>query len=115
MNIPQLIKQAHENAVEKGFYKTGCHYTHEFYDLVSHLKSEAREIKKAIPEAEKGFFTGNRMTSTIYNPNSFEAELSDIVIRVMSFCGHYGIDLEREIIEKMLYNKSRPHKHGKEY
>ncbi len=39
-------------------------------------------------------------------------ELADIVIRVFDMCGHYGIDLESAIREKMEYNKKRPYKHG---
>jgi NTP pyrophosphatase (non-canonical NTP hydrolase) len=31
------------------------------------------------------------------------------------FCEHYDIPIEKHILAKMAYNKTRPHKHGKEY
>ena len=40
------------------------------------------------------------------------AELADVVLRVMDYCAFYGIPLADIIIEKMVYNESRPHMHG---
>lgn len=34
---------------------------------------------------------------------------------LIDFCKHHEIDIEKHIIAKMEYNKTRPHKHGKEY
>ena len=40
-------------------------------------------------------------------------ELADIVIRVMDSANKRGIDLGQAIIQKLVYNASRPYKHGK--
>ena len=41
-----------------------------------------------------------------------EEELADVVIRIMDFSRHYGYDVPAAILEKMEFNKNRPHKHG---
>jgi hypothetical protein len=45
-------------------------------------------------------------------PCGIPVELADCIIRIMDTCGHYSIDLDAVIREKMKYNESRPYKHG---
>lgn len=40
-------------------------------------------------------------------------ELADAFIRLLDYCGEYGIDLGNAVVSKMLVNEGRPHKHGK--
>lgn len=44
---------------------------------------------------------------------SLHVELADIVIRIMDLSGKLNVPLGEIIVEKMAFNKSRPHKHGK--
>lgn len=44
-----------------------------------------------------------------------EDEVADILIRVLDFCGAYGIDIDFHVDTKLRYNSLRPHKHGKIY
>lgn len=44
--------------------------------------------------------------------NCLEEELADIVIRVFDTAKALGIDIEKAINSKHLYNKSRSHRHG---
>lgn len=44
---------------------------------------------------------------------SEEAEAADVLVRLLDYCGHYRIDLGDAFATKMLYNLSRPYKHGK--
>ena len=48
-------------------------------------------------------------------PCGIPSEMADIIIRVLDACGEYGIDIDRAVREKMAYNATRPHKHGKAY
>lgn len=50
-----------------------------------------------------------------YVKDSFEDELADTIIRLLDLCGARGIDIEWHIKNKLDYNKTRPHKHGKQY
>lgn len=46
-------------------------------------------------------------------PCGIPSEMADVIIRVLHFCGKHGIDIEQAVREKMIYNESRPIKHGK--
>jgi len=48
-------------------------------------------------------------------PEGVPAELADTIIRILHFCGKHKIDIEAAVHEKMAYNESRPHKHGKQF
>lgn len=46
-------------------------------------------------------------------PVGFASELADIIIRTLDMAGAYGIDIERAVREKIVYNATRPAKHGR--
>lgn len=50
-----------------------------------------------------------------YIKDSVSDELADVIIRMMDLIGFMGVDIERHITEKMLYNQQRAKKHGKGY
>lgn len=67
-------------------------------------------------EATEEVRAGQPFTAIRYGdhgkPEGLPIEMADIVLRVMDFCGHYGIDLGKAIREKYEYTKLRPHRHG---
>lgn len=42
-------------------------------------------------------------------------ELADCVIRILDWAGEHGVGLGRIIAHKIIYNTTRPYKHGKEF
>jgi len=46
---------------------------------------------------------------------AIEEEIADAVIRLADIAGMIGMDLEWWVKAKMIYNHSRPHRHGKDY
>ncbi len=46
---------------------------------------------------------------------AMEVEAADAVIRLLDMAGAYGWDIGRAVVEKMRFNETRPHKHGKKY
>lgn len=120
MTINELVKKAHENAVEKGWWEE----ERSFGEVIALIHSEASEALEDYRAGKKptevwyekkdvgGYFEANRQVTPKYKPCGIPSELADIVIRVMDACGRYGIDLEKAIEEKMAYNATRPHKHG---
>lgn len=58
---------------------------------------------------------GTDQNGTLHKPEGIPSELADVVIRVFDFAGDTGIDLAGIIGEKLLYNASRAHKHGKKF
>jgi len=117
MEIKELIKEAHENAVNKGFWEIenkaikAVHYdpkySFEVVEAIGHafisqkLMLIVSEVSEALEAMRKN------------DVNNFNEEIADIVIRIGDLCGGMGIDLEQEIINKMNKNKERPKLHGK--
>jgi NTP pyrophosphatase (non-canonical NTP hydrolase) len=44
---------------------------------------------------------------------NFREEIADTFIRLLDLTGTMGINIEQEIVKKMITNEARPHKHGK--
>ena len=75
--------------------------------MIQDLKSEMKELRKASVRYKKDLISPVHITSTAYDSDSFEAEMADIIIRLMSFCERFHIDLPLAILEKMDYNETR--------
>jgi NTP pyrophosphatase (non-canonical NTP hydrolase) len=122
MKINELITEVHKNARKKGFWDKKREIGTLLMLIVSEV-SEAMEADRRLNFANIAeFFADTRDNKVERNEafekhikDSFEDELADAVIRIFDLCGRFDIDLEFHILEKMKYNKSRPHKHGKAY
>jgi len=186
MNIPELIKEAHGNTVERGFYPEGKEQNigEKLMLIVSELggaleahrcgrfslKNETTHFVTmfTLDNVEKDHIWISEFESKI--EDTFEDEIADVFIRLFDLCGYFGIDrlqkiytstdkfrnvgeslynivtslpldggsgfgdaifrtysklinlcehmnipIEKHIKAKMAYNRTRPHKHGKEY
>lgn len=100
MEIKDIVRKAHDNAVKHGFWDPPLPFGTAIALIHSEL-SEALEEERA----------GNPVH---YYPCN-AVELADAVIRIADLCGHLGIDLDAVIEEKMAYNADRPYKHGKRF
>ena len=122
MNIKEMQKQVHENAIDKGFWEPEP----TFGDLIALCHSE-------LSEALEEFRDGKKPDEVYYSciedrdshkcglgcedctggkPEGSPIELADVVIRIMDMCEHYGIDLASAILEKHEFNKTRDYRHG---
>lgn len=108
LTIGSLVKTAHAAAKDKGFWAGPVNFAEKIALIHSEL-SEALEAHRAghEPTAEWHQEDGK--------PEGVPSELADTIIRIADLCGHYGIDLEKAITEKLEYNRARPSKHGKAY
>jgi len=104
--INDLVKEAHENSVKHGFWEKDKN----FGEVIALMHCE-------LSEAYEEYRNHRGYNETYYEENGkpcgIPSELADVVIRIFDFCGGENIDLEKIILEKMEYNKTRPYKHGK--
>lgn len=121
--INQLAKQIHENAKSKGFYE-GEKNIGEMLCLIHSEVSEALECDRKNKHcAESDAFLAISIPNTEHFKiafandvkDTFEAELADIMIRVMDLAAYKKINLEMFIKVVMRNNSLREYKHGKKY
>lgn len=91
--INQLIKEAHETAIDKGWWR----------DERSTLECIAL-IHGELSEAVEAYRKGDE-------PHIVE-ELADVLIRIFDLCGARGWNLEKCVLDKMAYNRTRSYRHG---
>lgn len=117
MNIPELIKRAHENAVRKGFYDClicsgqGGFQTdmNKYGDTCPDCRGTGKtaklnvynDIKKECEEFIKSIRTDE------FHKDSEQSELADIILIILAYCEETGIDIEKAVIEKLNYNDIR--------
>ena len=112
LTINGLVKQAHENAVNKGFWDTYNRVIDELWskDYVEDIRTAyinqfliltIGEISESVEGLRKG------------DGDNFKEELADVYIRLSDLVGGLEIDIETEIKKKMDKNKTREKMHGK--
>lgn len=127
MTLEELVKNAYENSKAHGFHDKmpgddspggkGV-TTNDLFVRVATLPEKLALIHSEVSEAleeyrEKGENCLRIEFDTKGKPVGLWSELADVVIRVGDLCGMLHIDLNHAIIQKMIYNKGRPFKHGK--
>lgn len=102
MNINELAKEIHQNAVDHGWWESD----RNIGELISLVHSEASE---ALEEWRVG-----KMDTYLEGakPCGFWSELADVIIRVLDMAEAHGVDMDLELFMKMQYNRTRPYKHG---
>ena len=99
--INNLCRHAHGAAVKSGWYESD----RGDLELLALIHTEISECVEAIrhdnPPDEH----------CPWHPSSV-VELADAVIRIADMCGYRGWDLGSAIVDKMIANESRGHRHG---
>ena len=96
-DINNLIKKCHAVACEKGWWKEKRNEG----ELIALMHSELSEALEAMRNHAK--------------KEAIAEELADCCIRIFDYCGAKDIDLEKTLLKKIKYNKTRPYRHGKKF
>ena len=96
-----LQQEAHQNAVEKGFWDED---RGDIY-AIALMHSE-------LSEALEGMRHGNPPSDHIPEYSAVEEEFADVLIRILDTCEKRGYRLAEAILAKMKYNRGREYKHG---
>jgi len=121
MDIKQTSKEIHENAIDKGFWSEGQNIGEKLMLIVSELgeaMAAHRKDKFAFTKFDLSEITDIKLFIQIFEntiKDTFEDELADAIIVLLDLAYAMGIDIEKHIILKNKYNKTREHLHSKKY
>jgi len=95
--INKYIEECHTIAKEKGWWDI----ERNDGELIALMHSELSEAL----EAMRNHATKEQVAE----------ELADCCIRIFDYCGARDVDLEKTLLQKIEYNKTRPYRHGKKF
>jgi NTP pyrophosphatase (non-canonical NTP hydrolase) len=84
-----------------------------FGDRMALLHSEVSEAVEAYRRWGLDDATGEpTQDRPLPKPEGVASEFADVLIRLLTECERFGVDLATETVRKMNYNRTRPHRHG---
>lgn len=130
MNINDLAKEVHENAVAHGWWETPPSIPEALCLIHSELSEALEEYREGKPPiygtcalaAEDceysgvcdrvGHPEGDGFLVRYCKPEGIAVELADVILRALDLMAHLGVDVDAVVMAKHNYNLGREYKHG---
>lgn len=121
LDLTKYAKDIHQANVSKGFYEkpveVGTHLMLITSELAEALEADRHHISADVSTYEENILNDVPFKEAfkLSIKDSYEDEIADAIIRLLDHCGYRGIDIDFHVREKLKYNKTREHRHGKKY
>lgn len=107
--LNQLARDIAKYREEKGFQTDWANMSEKLMLVVDEIAEAHEDLRAGKIERYYEERDGKQ------KPCGFGVELADAIIRILDITGSVGIDIEKEVADKMSYNLKRPYKHGKNF
>lgn len=104
-DLNDLARECHTVAASKGWVWDPVN----FGEILALVHSE---LSEALEEYRDGKLFDEVYKGPNGKPEGIPIELADAIIRILHFCDCFSIDINNAVIQKLEYNKTRPHRHG---
>ncbi len=101
IEFDEVAQEVNKISIEKGWWEGESNEG----ELIALMHSELSEALEAIRN-------GNPPDDKIPEFTGVEAELADVIIRIMDMAAAKGYRVGEAVVAKINYNKNRPYKHG---
>ena len=101
--ILELQNDIHAIAVEKGWWEED----RSLGDIFTLVNTEFSECYEHYRDGDL-----DAPSDKIPAFSHHEEEISDAIIRLLDHAGKHGLDIEGAMAAKIVYNTTRPHRHG---
>ena len=116
MSLNAYRDQCGKAAVRNGWHDRYLDIT-DYEEMLDHLVAKTAliscEVSEAIEELRSGHASNEVYEGAGGKPEGYPTELADIIIRTLDLAYMLGIDIDAAVQEKLAFNATRGHKHGK--
>ena len=111
--IQDIQKHVYETAVANGWHDKPRALAEPLLLLVTEVAEVYEEIRNNGLMIGLNFQPADQSKGeTMDKPIGIDSELADIFIRLLDLCGEWSVDLAIAVKTKMIYNTTRPYRHG---
>ena len=119
MNINELAKEVHENAVAHGWWEKPPTLPEALCLIHAELSEALEEYREGNPliygtcalAAEDCKFSGEGIDGPC-KPEGIAVELADVILRTLDLMAALGVDVDAVVMAKHKYNLGREYRHG---